>query len=65
MLGARRRTHLRSIKRRARLEDQEQLLALLGADRIGITMSEGFQLHPEQSTSALVVHHPNAKYFTI
>ncbi|MCK6448769.1 MAG: methionine synthase [Planctomycetes bacterium] len=47
------------------LEDQEQLLALLGAEKLGITMSEGFQLHPEQSTSALVVHHPNAKYFTI
>ncbi|MBI5433792.1 MAG: hypothetical protein HZA52_13250, partial [Planctomycetes bacterium] len=48
-----------------RLEDQELLLSLLGADKIGITMSEDFQLWPEQSTSALVVHHPNAKYFTI
>ncbi|MCE9596291.1 MAG: methionine synthase [Planctomycetes bacterium] len=48
-----------------RLEDQEILLDLLGAQKLGITMSEDFQLWPEQSTSALVVHHPNAKYFTI
>jgi 5-methyltetrahydrofolate--homocysteine methyltransferase len=47
------------------MEDQEPLLALLGADKIGIQMSEGFQLWPEQSTSALVCHHPAAKYFTI
>ena len=37
----------------------------LGAQKIGIQMSEGFQLWPEQSTSALVCHHPSAKYFTI
>jgi 5-methyltetrahydrofolate--homocysteine methyltransferase len=48
-----------------RLEDQAQLLGLLGAERIGITLSEEFQLHPEQSTSAIVVHHPQAKYFSI
>jgi 5-methyltetrahydrofolate--homocysteine methyltransferase len=47
------------------LEDQEVLLDLLNADRIGIRLSEGFQLWPEQSTSALVCHHPSAKYFTI
>jgi 5-methyltetrahydrofolate--homocysteine methyltransferase len=48
-----------------RLEDQELLLKLLGADRIGIELSDEFQLHPEQSTSAIVVHHPQAKYFNI
>ncbi|MEZ5692044.1 MAG: vitamin B12 dependent-methionine synthase activation domain-containing protein [Rickettsiales bacterium] len=48
-----------------RLEDQELLLSLLNADKIGVELSEGFQLHPEQSTSAIVVHHPQAKYFNI
>ncbi|HXQ68346.1 MAG TPA: methionine synthase [Alphaproteobacteria bacterium] len=48
-----------------RLEDQVQLLALLGAEQIGISLSEEFQLHPEQSTSAIVVHHPQAKYFSV
>jgi 5-methyltetrahydrofolate--homocysteine methyltransferase len=47
------------------LEDQAILLDLLGADKIGITMSDEHQLWPEQSTSALVCHHPSAKYFTI
>jgi 5-methyltetrahydrofolate--homocysteine methyltransferase len=47
------------------LADQEQLLELLGAERIGVRLSEEFQLWPEQSTSALVCHHPEAKYFTI
>ncbi len=48
-----------------RLEDQEPILKLLGADRIGVNLSDEFQLHPEQSTSALVVHHPRAKYFSV
>ncbi len=48
-----------------RLEDQKLLLELLGAERIGLELSEEFQLHPEQSTSAIVVHHPQAKYFNI
>jgi 5-methyltetrahydrofolate--homocysteine methyltransferase len=48
-----------------RLEDQTLLLKLLGAEKIGIELSEEFQLHPEQSTSAIVVHHPQAKYFNI
>jgi 5-methyltetrahydrofolate--homocysteine methyltransferase len=48
-----------------RLEDQEPLLALLGADRIGVTLSDEWQLHPEQSTSAIVVLNPAAKYFTV
>ncbi|NBC32372.1 MAG: hypothetical protein GVY13_06810, partial [Alphaproteobacteria bacterium] len=47
------------------LEDQDKILALLDAGRIGIELSEEFQLHPEQSTSAIVVHHPKAKYFTV
>ncbi len=48
-----------------RLEDQSLLLKLLEAERIGVEMSDEFQLHPEQSTSAIVVHHPQAKYFNI
>ena len=47
------------------LHDQEQLLRLLDADRIGITLSDEDQLHPEQSTSAIVVTHPQAKYFSV
>ncbi len=47
------------------LEDQGPLLDLLGAGRIGVSLSDGFQLHPEQSTSAIVVHHPQAKYFSV
>ena len=45
------------------LEDQVQLMTLLDPARIGVELSEEFQLHPEQSTSALIVHHPEAKYF--
>ncbi|NBO18235.1 MAG: hypothetical protein EBV03_03230 [Proteobacteria bacterium] len=48
-----------------RLEDQEILLRLLGASAIGVELSDEYQLHPEQSTSAIVVHHPQAKYFNI
>ncbi len=47
------------------MADQRILLELLGAERIGVTMSDDDQLWPEQSTSALVAHHPSAKYFTI
>jgi 5-methyltetrahydrofolate--homocysteine methyltransferase len=47
------------------LADQAQLLALLGASAIGIQLSEEDQLDPEQSTSAIVVHHPQAKYFSV
>lgn len=46
-----------------RLEDNEKLIRLLEADRIGIEVSEGFQLHPEQTTTAIICHHPQAKYF--
>jgi 5-methyltetrahydrofolate--homocysteine methyltransferase len=45
------------------LEQQVSLCNLLNVERIGVTLSEEFQLHPEQSTSAIVVHHPEAKYF--
>lgn len=45
------------------LEQQVQLCELLQPERIGVSLSEEFQLHPEQSTSAIIVHHPEAKYF--
>jgi 5-methyltetrahydrofolate--homocysteine methyltransferase len=45
------------------LEDQAMVMELLNPDRIGVKLSEEFQLHPEQSTSAIIVHHPEAKYF--
>ncbi len=45
------------------LEQQLQLCELLEPARIGVELSEEFQLHPEQSTSAIIVHHPEAKYF--
>jgi 5-methyltetrahydrofolate--homocysteine methyltransferase len=47
------------------LDDQAKVADLLEIDRIGVTVSEGFQLHPEQSTSAIIVHHPEAKYFIL
>jgi 5-methyltetrahydrofolate--homocysteine methyltransferase len=45
------------------IEQQVQLCELLEPGRIGVELSEEFQLHPEQSTSAIIVHHPEAKYF--
>ena len=45
------------------LEDNSKVVELLGADRIGVTVSEGFQLNPEQTTTAIICHHPMAKYF--
>ncbi len=45
------------------IEQQVQLCELLEPGRIGVQLSEEFQLHPEQSTSAIIVHHPEAKYF--
>ena len=48
-----------------RLEDQAPLLEILEAGRIGVQLSEEFMLEPEQSTSALIVHHPQAKYFNV
>jgi 5-methyltetrahydrofolate--homocysteine methyltransferase len=48
-----------------KLEDQEPLLRLLDAERIGVSLSDEWQLHPEQSTSAIVVLNPRAKYFSV
>jgi len=45
------------------LEDQLKVVELLAPERIGVTLSEEFQLDPEQSTSALITHHPEASYF--
>ncbi|HZU58929.1 MAG TPA: methionine synthase [Actinocrinis sp.] len=45
------------------LEDRAKLVELLEPERIGVTLSEEYQLHPEQATDAIVVHHPEAKYF--
>jgi 5-methyltetrahydrofolate--homocysteine methyltransferase len=45
------------------LEDRAKIVALLDPARINVELSEEFQLHPEQSTDAIVVHHPEAKYF--
>jgi 5-methyltetrahydrofolate--homocysteine methyltransferase len=47
------------------LEDQTKLFELLEPGRIDVELSEEFQLHPEQSTSAIIVHHEQAKYFSI
>jgi 5-methyltetrahydrofolate--homocysteine methyltransferase len=47
------------------LEDQAKLFELLHPERIGVELSEEFQLEPEQSTSAIIVHHPEAKYFSV
>ncbi|MER8044048.1 methionine synthase [Streptomyces sp. NPDC094032] len=45
------------------LEDRAKIAELLEPERIGVHLSEEFQLHPEQSTDAIVIHHPEAKYF--
>lgn len=47
------------------LEDQAKLMDLLRGERIGVRLTEEFQLVPEQSTTAIIVHHPEARYFTI
>src|SRR5215467_392639 len=46
------------------LEDRAKVVRLLEPERIGVALSEEFQLAPEQSTDALIVHHPEAKYFS-
>jgi 5-methyltetrahydrofolate--homocysteine methyltransferase len=46
------------------LEDRAKVMRLLAPERIGVVLSEEFQLAPEQSTDALIVHHPEAKYFS-
>ena len=47
------------------LEDNAKVAELLEADRIGVEVTEetGFQYQPEQTTSAIICHHPQAKYF--
>jgi 5-methyltetrahydrofolate--homocysteine methyltransferase len=47
------------------LEDRVKLVELLKPELIGVTLSEELQLHPEQSTDAMVLHHPEAKYFSV
>ena len=47
------------------LEDQQKLFALLDPAEIGVTLTEGFMMDPEASVSALVFHHPAAKYFSV
>jgi len=46
------------------LEDRAKVMRLLEPGRIGVTLSEEFQLAPEQSTDAVITHHPEAKYFS-
>jgi len=47
------------------LEDQTKLFALLDGTRIGVQLTDEYSLDPEQSTNAIIVHHPEARYFTI
>jgi 5-methyltetrahydrofolate--homocysteine methyltransferase len=47
------------------MSDQEILWRLLAPERIGCTLTENWQIDPEQSTSAIIVHHPEAKYFNV
>jgi 5-methyltetrahydrofolate--homocysteine methyltransferase len=47
------------------MSDQEKLWRLIDPRRIGCELTENWQIDPEQSTSAIVVHHPRAKYFNV
>jgi len=47
------------------LDEHAKLFNILPAEQIGVTLTDAFQLVPEQSTAAMVVHHPEAKYFSI
>ncbi|MFN0133313.1 MAG: methionine synthase [Phycisphaerales bacterium] len=47
------------------MSDQEKLFTLLEPGRIGCVLTENWQIDPEQSTSAIIVHHPEAKYFNV
>ena len=47
------------------LEDQTKLFELIRPERIDVTLTEEFHIEPEQSTTAIIAHHPNAKYFSI
>lgn len=48
-----------------RLEDQAQLFRLLKPEEHGMQLSDEWQIHPEHSTSAIIIHHPDAKYFNV
>jgi 5-methyltetrahydrofolate--homocysteine methyltransferase len=47
------------------MSDQEKMWRLLRPERIGCHLTENFQIDPEQSTSAIIVHHPSAGYFSV
>ena len=47
------------------LEDQTQLMELLQPQEIGVELTEEFMMNPEQTTSAIIVHHPQARYFNV
>jgi 5-methyltetrahydrofolate--homocysteine methyltransferase len=47
------------------LEDRVKLIELLNPSQIGVELSDELQLHPEQSTDAMILHHPEAKYFSV
>jgi 5-methyltetrahydrofolate--homocysteine methyltransferase len=47
------------------LEDNAKVAELLDAERIGVVVSDDFQFHPEQTTDAIICHHPRAKYFVV
>ena len=47
------------------LEDQSKVMELLDGERIGVNLTEEYQLVPEQSTTAIIVHHPEARYFNV
>jgi 5-methyltetrahydrofolate--homocysteine methyltransferase len=47
------------------LEDQAKLFELLDAGRIGVTLTDEYSLDPEQSTNAIIIHHPDARYFNV
>ncbi|MFV0389385.1 MAG: methionine synthase [Pyrinomonadaceae bacterium] len=47
------------------LEEQKKIFELLAPERIGVTLTDEFMLAPEQSTSAIIIHHPEARYFSI
>jgi 5-methyltetrahydrofolate--homocysteine methyltransferase len=47
------------------MEDQEKIFKLLQPERIGVKLTEGWQMVPEQSTSAIIFHHPECVYFSV
>ena len=47
------------------MEDRRKVVELLKPERMGVVLSEELQLHPEQSTDAIVFHHPEVKYFSV